>query len=72
MTKEEIQNHQLKQTDLKQWVQILTPLMGLNDMVDSEVKALAVSKMKELIPQIQAGLKESAVPFTNLKSIART
>jgi hypothetical protein len=61
MTQAEFAEHQSKQNDIKQFIQLLTPLVGTNTSVDQDVQKMAVSKMKELIPLIHPGIKETLI-----------
>lgn len=61
MTQEQLTKHTAKQNDIKQFIQVLTPLTGINSGVDPEVQKLACNKLKELIPDIKAGIPGSVI-----------
>lgn len=60
MTPEQINKHQAKQTDIKQFIQVLTPFCVTPD-ADEDVKKIANAKLKELISKIEPGIPETVI-----------
>ena len=58
LTQEDWVKHQQKQTDLKGFLNVLAPFVNSED---TELKEMATKKVKELIPQIDLSVKESAI-----------
>ncbi len=62
---EDIQRHTAKQTDVKNFIQLLTPLVSLDikgeDDYVVKTKEAACKKMTELIGQITCGITESII-----------
>lgn len=68
MNQNEFALHQSKQSDLKQFLQVLTPF-ALGENVPEDIKSMALNKVRELIPQITAGIKES--PIQRVSSLTK-
>lgn len=60
LTQEEVMRHQQKSTDLKNFIQVLTPLVA-SPNTPEEIKNIASTMMKDLLSQVQIGIPENII-----------
>lgn len=61
LSQEDVVRHQVRQADIKQFIQALTPLCGINPNTDPEVVKLANEKLKMILPLISLEIKEAVI-----------
>lgn len=67
MTQQDAQKHQIRQADINQFIQVLTPLSGINEGISEQVKDAANKKLLELIEEIDLEPKKETIrPLTSL------
>lgn len=65
MTQQEVALHQLQATDIKNYIQILTPIaLAPKENVDDDLKEMATKKLKEFIEKAKV-FEESPIRKLN-------
>lgn len=61
LTQEEVVRHQSKQADLKNFIEVLTPLCSAKADVPADMQNKAQKLMNEMLDQISIGIPESII-----------
>lgn len=60
LTQEEVMRHREKATDLKNFIQVLTPLVA-SPNTPQDIRDIASTMMKSYLSQIQIGIPENII-----------